>query len=114
MQRQANPLAAYLDAVSDARGLGLCQSDIDALERVGELIATTAEKIAAELAATSDARMVTTWAGHSERRETKSFTAEDLAEAIAEGALGELDAFGLVRATAALRLYGPADIRAAA
>lgn len=110
MSRQPNAFAAYLDAVTDARGLGLCQADIDALERIGELIATTAEQIAAELAKTSDARMVTKWVGHGERRTAVEFTTEELTDNLVEGALGELDAVALISGAARLRLFGPATL----
>ena len=104
MHRAANPLAAYLDAQADAISAGLCDADIAALQDIGREIADLASSIANRLAGTSDARMVTTWHGRGERREARTFTAEDLAAALAEGALGELDAYAVVRTACELHL----------
>lgn len=114
MPRTADPLAAYVDAQTDAYGLGLTDADIAILQDIGQDIADLAASIAARLAQTSDARMVTTWEGRGERRQARQFSAADLSEAIAEGALGELDAFAVIKTAAALRLSIPAGMARAA
>lgn len=114
MSRQPNHLAALLDAQVDAQHAGVSDDDVAVLQGIGEEIAAFAQAMADKLARTSDARMVTKWVGHGERRAAKCFDVDDLAEAIAEGALGELDAFAVVRSAMALRLHGPALIDRAA
>lgn len=114
MSRTPNPLAGYLDAQVDASAAGLTDADIAILQDIGQDIADLAASIAARLAQTSDARMVTTWDGRGERRATRQFSADDLSDAIAEGALGELDAFAVVKSAAVLRLSVPAVVARAA
>lgn len=104
MSRQANPLAALLDAQVDAHHAGVCDDDVAVLHSIGERIADFAASLAADLAKVSDGRMVTKYIGQGERRAAKVFEAEELAMELAEGALGELDAFAVVRTAAALRL----------
>lgn len=114
MPRHTNPLAAYLDAQVDAQAAGLTDAEVAVLQDIGQEIADLASSIAARLSTTSDARMVTRWAGQGERRAAETFTADDLAAALAEGALGELDAFAVVRSAAALRLSTPVTTARAA
>lgn len=114
MPRTIDPLAAYLDAQVDAHNAGLTDDEVEMLQDIGGEIADLAASIAARLSKSSDARMVTRWEGRCERRAAKTFTAEDLLDGLAEGALGELDAYAVIRTAAALRLMAPAVIRAAA
>lgn len=104
LSRQANPLAALLDAQVDAHHAGVCDDDVAILQNIGERIADFAAELAAHLARVSDARMVTKYVGQGERRAAKVFNTEELALELAEGALGELDAFPVVRTAAELRL----------
>jgi hypothetical protein len=119
LSRQPNPLAALLDAQVDAHHAGVCDDDVATLQDIGEDIARFAELLAAKLARTSDGRMVTRWlrspggAGY-ERRAAETFNAADLTAAIAEAALGELDAFPVVRTAAELRLSTGKHTRAIA
>ena len=112
MSRQPNPLAALLDAQVDAHHAGVCDDDVAILQNIGERIADFATELAADLAKVSDGRMVTKYVGQGEQRAAKVFSAEDLALELAEAALGELDAFSVVRTGAALRLSTSAKYKA--
>jgi len=102
--RSANPLAALLDAQVDAHHAGVTQGEVTILQAIGEEIAAMAERIASQLASTTDARMVTSWIGNGERRAAVTISAADLAIDMAEAALGLLDAYPVVRTAAELRL----------
>lgn len=104
MPRTANPVAAYLDAQAEATSAGVCDADIAILQDIGQDIADLAASIVERLARTSDARMVTRWAGRGEVRAAKTFGIEDILDGMTEGALGELDAFAVVKTAATLRL----------
>jgi len=114
MTRQANPLAAYLDAVTDAHRAGVCNADVAILQEIGEDLASFSEALAAKLARLSDGRMVTRYDSRSETRSTKTFTTDDLLDGMIEGAIGHLDAITVGRSAAALLLSRPAHMAKAA
>lgn len=114
MSRQANPHAAYLDAVSDAHHAGVCGGDVALLQEIGEELAHFSGALAAKLARLSDGRMVTRHDGRSETRRTETFTTDDLLDGIIEGAIGHLDAIAVVRSAAVLLLSRPESFAKAA
>lgn len=108
MSRQATPLAAHLDAVTDTHHAGVCKADVALLQEIGEELAHFSEAPAAKLSGLSDGRMVTRYDGRSEIRRAETFTVDDLFAGLGEGALGLLDTYPVIRTSAALYFSRPA------
>jgi len=110
--RTVDPLAALLDAQTDAHHAGVCQADVELLEAIGDAIAKCAADVAEKCARMSDGRMVTRWAGGIQTRKAETFAVADIAENMAESAFSLLDAYPVIVTTLRLAL-SPARARAA-
>lgn len=98
-----DPIAALLDAQTDAHHAGVCDAEVAVLADIGEDIARCAELIGGKLAGLTDGRMFTNWNGHVESRKAAIVSVSDLAECMAADAIGGLDAAPVILAS--MRLY---------
>jgi hypothetical protein len=97
MTKTADPIAAHMIEVADARDAGCCDADILLLQYISDSIVLFAGRMADAANKMSDGRMRTHHCGLGVRRAQMKFDPVDVAERIAESVFGDLDAYGVIR-----------------